>query len=65
MTNVKVRVLSAPAEDELEKKVNDVLEVLNINGREIVDIKFTESNFSYPDNDAYWSYSAMIIYKES
>lgn len=57
---MRVKVIDASHEKDLEKKINE--ELLKIEG-EIVDIKFSNCCMRDEDNDQIYCFSALIIYK--
>lgn len=57
---MKVKVIDASHEKDLEKKINEEIE--KIKG-EIIDIKFSNCCMKDKDNDQIYCFSALIIYK--
>ena len=58
---MKVKVIDASHEHDLEKKINDFLSKCN---KEIIDIKFSNCCMRDEDNDQIYCFSALIIYKD-
>jgi hypothetical protein len=58
---MKVKVIDANHEKDLEKKVNEALK--SINGQ-ILDIKFSNCCMIDKENDQIYCFSALIIYKD-
>ena len=58
---MKVKVIDASHENDLEKKVNAFLKGLE---GELLDIKFSNCCMKDKDNDQIYCFSALIIYKD-
>ena len=58
---MKVKVIDANHEKDLEKRVNECLK--GIKG-EVLDIKFSNCCMKDKDNDKIYCFSALIIYKD-
>jgi hypothetical protein len=57
---MKVKVIDASHEKDLEKKIN---EFLSNSSLDIIDIKFSNCCMKDEDNDQIYCFSALIIYK--
>ncbi len=57
--NMKVKIFDFEHEVDLEKGINSFIE-----GKNIVDIKYSTSHFSVLDEQIF-SFSAIVIYKEN
>jgi hypothetical protein len=57
---MKVKVIDANHEKDLEKKINEAIK----NIKEIIDIKFSNCCMKDKDNDQIYCFSALIIYNE-
>ena len=58
---MKVKVIDADHENDLEKKVNDFLKTVN---GEVKDIKFSNCCMKDEQNDQIYCFSALIVYQD-
>lgn len=58
---MKVKVIDANHENDLEKKVNSFLKENKVN---VIDIKFSNCCMKDKDNDQIYCFSALIIYQD-
>ena len=58
---MKVKVIDANHEADLEIRINDFLKTI---GNNIIDIKFSNCCMRDQDNDQIYCFSALIIYQD-
>lgn len=62
---LKIKVYDYPSEDELENRLNLLMEDLEENNKEIVDIKYSISHFSdESQGQQVFSFSALVMYDD-
>ncbi len=59
---LKIKVYDCYSEDELEAKLNLLMEELDEHNQEIIDIKFSTSHFSDENQGQVFSFSALVMY---
>lgn len=59
---LKIKVYDCYSEDELENKLNLLIEELDEHNQEIVDIKYSTSHFLDEEKGQIFSFSALVMY---
>lgn len=59
---LKIKVYDCDSEDELETKLNLLIEELDEHNQEIVDIKYSISHFLDEERGQIFSFSALVMY---
>lgn len=59
---LKIKVYDCDAEDELETKLNLLIEELEKHNQEIIDIKYSISHFLDENKGQIFSFSALVMY---
>lgn len=59
---IKIKVYDCYSEDELENKLNLLIEELDEHNQEIVDIKYSTSHFLDEEKGQIFSFSALVMY---
>ena len=59
---LKIKVYDCSSEDELETKLNLLIEELEEHNQEIIDIKYSTSHFLDEDQRLVFSFSALVMY---
>lgn len=59
---LKIKVYDCSSEDELETKLNLLIEELEGHNQEIIDIKYSISHFLDENKGQIFSFSALVMY---